>query len=184
MPETPANDFIGIGKVLAPWGNLGKMKVELTTDFPERFAPFSRVYIDRKPATIESVHWQKGAAIIKLDTVNSREEVESLRGTLVEIPESELRPLPEGQYYQFQLIGLEVWTTQGEMLGKITDIISAPANDIYVVRGEAGENLIPAIEDVVKKIDLEKGQITIEPIPGLLNAEKEPKNQSGRHASA
>ncbi len=184
MPETSANEFVGIGRVLAPWGNQGKMKVEVTTDFPERFMPSARVYIDHEPATVESVHWQKGVAVIKLDNVNSREEAESLRGMLVEIPESELKPLPEGQYYQFQLIGLEVWTTQGELLGKVTDIISAPANDIYVVQGDAGENLLPAIEDVVKKVDLEKGQIIIETIPGLLTPRKEPRARSDRRASA
>ncbi len=180
MTETPASDFVAIGRVLAPWGNQGKVKIEVITDFPERFTPSARVCIDQEPATIESVHRQKGTAVIKLDTVNSREEAELLRGKLVEIPESELKPLPEGQYYQFQLIGLEVWTTQGELLGEVTEILSAPANDVYVVQGDAGENLLPAIEDVVKTVDLEKGRIVIEPIPGLLNPKREPKERPGR----
>ncbi len=87
----------------------------------------------------------------------------------MEIQHNQIHPLPEGQYHHFQLIGLEVRTTRGEVLGNITEIISAVSNDTYVVNGEKGEILIPAIEDVVKSIDLKEGRLVIEPIAGLLN---------------
>ncbi len=161
-------EFITIGKILAPWGFKGKLKVEVTTDFPQRFAPCSQVYIDSQPVTIESSEWHKGKALIKLDTVNSIEDAQRLRGKLIEVHRSQIYPLPEGQYYHFQLIGLEVWTIQGELLGKITEILSAESNDNYVVRGAGREILIPAIDDVVKSIDLDKGRITVEAIEGLL----------------
>ena len=166
-PSEP--EFITIGKILAPWGNKGKLKVEVATDFPQRFAPSSKVYIEQQPMTIDSIGWHKGKAIIKLNTIDSIEDAEKLRGQLVEIHHSQLHPLPEGQYYHFQLIGLEVWTTQGELLGNITEILSMPGNDNYVVSGAKGEILIPAIEDVIKSIDLNKGCLVIEPIEGLLN---------------
>jgi len=111
-------EFITVGKILAPWGLKGKLKVEVMTDFPERFAPQSRIYINRQPMTIDSTEWSKGKAIIKLDKVDTIEQAEKLRGQPVEIHHSQLHSLPEGQYYHFQLIGLEVWTTQGELLGK------------------------------------------------------------------
>jgi 16S rRNA processing protein RimM len=79
-----------------------------------------------------------------------------------------LHHLPEGQYYTFQLIGLDVVTTEGKRIGQITDIMSTPSNDVYIVEGKRGEILIPAIEDVVKSIDLKKGKIVIEAIEGLL----------------
>ncbi len=161
-------EFITIGKVLAPAGIEGKLKVELATDFPQRFAPCSTVYIDCQPLTIESTEWHKGKAIIKLDTVNDVEDAQRLCGKLIEIHHSQVYPLPEGQYYHFQLIGLEVWTTQGELLGNITEILPAESNDNYVVRGAEGEVLIPAIDDVVKFIDVDRGRITIEAIEGLL----------------
>jgi len=161
-------EFITIGQILAPWGVKGKLKVAVITDFPERFTPHSRIYIKRQPMTIDSTEWHKAKAIIKLNTVDSIEEAQKLRGQPIEIPHSQLHPLPEGQYYHFQLIGLEVWTTQGELLGNITDILTAESNDNYVVSGAKGEILIPAIEDVVKSIDLGKGHIIIEPIEGLL----------------
>jgi len=165
-------EFITIGKILAPWGKQGKLKVEVVTDFPQRFAPSSKIYIDQQPVTITSTQWHKGKAIIKLDTIDSIEDAEKLRGRPVEIHYSQLYPLPEGQYYHFQLIGLEVWTTQGELLGNITEILTTPGNDNYVISGAKGEILIPAIEDVIKSIDLNKGRLVIEPIEGLLSLNK------------
>jgi len=117
--------------------------------------------------TIDSTEWRKGKVIIKLNTVDSIEEAQKLRGQPVEIPHSQLHSLPEGQYYHFQLIGLEVWTIQGELLGSIAEILTAESNDNYVVRGANGEILIPAIDDVVKSINLDKRHMVIEPIEGL-----------------
>ncbi|MFC2069619.1 ribosome maturation factor RimM [Chloroflexota bacterium] len=145
------------------------MKVMISTDFPQRFTPSSKVYLHRQPATIESVEWRKGQAIVKLDVVDSIEKADKLQGELIEIHRSQLQSLPEGQYYHFQLIGLEIRTTQEELLGEITEIITMSSNDTYVVKGSRGEILIPAIEDVIKSIDLDKGCIVIEPMKGLLS---------------
>ena len=161
-------EFITIGEILAPWGIKGKLRVKVVTDFPQRFAPCSKIYIKRQPMTIGSTQWHKGKAIIKLNTIDCIEEAQRLNGQPVEIHHSQLEPLPEGQYYHFQLIGLEVWTTQGELLGNITDILAAASNDTYIISSAKGEILIPATEDVVKSIDLDRGRITIEVIEGLL----------------
>lgn len=84
-------------------------------------------------------------------------------------------PLPEGQYYHHQIIGLQVRTTQGELIGTITEVLTGKSNDNYIVQSDNGEILIPAIEDVVQAIDLEQGFMTIEAIEGLLNLnEKKP----------
>jgi len=170
--QSPEPEFIVIGRILAPWGIEGKLKVEVVTDFPQRFAPSAKVYLDRRPTTIDSIQWHRGKAIIKLSAIDSIEDAEKITGQLIEIHHSQLHPLPEGQYYHFQLIGLEVRTTQGELLGNITEILSASSNDNYVVSGVKGEILIPAIEDVVVSIDLNKGRLVIEPIEGLLSLNK------------
>ncbi len=162
-------EFIIIGRILAPRGIKGKLKVKVITDFPQRFAPSSTVYINRQPMTIDSNEWHKGEVIIKLNAVDSIEAARRLQGQPIEIHHSQVYSLPEGQYYQFQLIGLEAWTTQGELLGNITEVITAKGNDNYIIKGEEGEILIPAVEDVVKSIDLNKGRIVIEAIPGLLS---------------
>jgi len=163
-------EFITIGEVLAPWGNKGKLKVRLETDFPQRFTSRATIYIDQRPVTIDSTEWHNGRLIVKLKSVDSIQDAQKLRGRVIQIHHSQVQPLPEGQYYHFQLIGLEVRTTGGELLGKITEIITAKSNDVYIVRGGvSGEILIPAIADVVKSVDLDKGYLAIEPIEGLLS---------------
>jgi len=162
-------EFITIGKILAPWGIKGKLKVEVVTDFPQRFAPSSKIYIKRQAMTIDSTEWHKRKAIVKLNSVDSVEQAQRLKGQPVEIHHSQLKPLPEGQYYHFQLIGLEVWTTQGELLGNITEILTAASNDNYIVSSTKGNILIPAIEDVIKSVDLDKRRLVIEAIDGLLS---------------
>jgi 16S rRNA processing protein RimM len=161
-------EYIAIGQILAPWGVEGKLRVEVITDFPQRLTPHSQFYVDRQPVTVASASWHKGKALITLDGIDSLEQAEKLQGKTLEIHHSQLEILPEGQYYHFQLIGLEVWTTEGKLLGKVVRILSARSNDNYVVSGEKGETLIPAIEDVVKSVDLESRRITIEAIEGLL----------------
>ncbi len=162
-------EFLIVGYILAPWGIKGEVKVEVATDFPERFAPRKVVYLNTRPLEIESCRPHKQHLVVKLATIDSVEDAEKLRGQDLTIPSSELYPLPEGQYYTFQLIGLKVLTTDGEHLGQIADITTPASNDVYIVKGKRGEILIPAIEDVVKSIDLEEGKIIIEAIEGLLD---------------
>jgi len=87
----------------------------------------------------------------------------------VNIEHNQDNTIPEDGYFHDQIIGLQVITTDGKRIGAVMDILSGTSNDNYVVRGSAGEVLIPAIEDVVQSIDLDKGVITIEAINGLLD---------------
>ena len=166
--ESISPRFLIVGRILAPWGIRGEVKVQVMTDFPERFAPGKLVFLDGHPLEIESCRPHKQHLNIKLATIDSIEAAERIRGHDLTVPSSELYPLPQGQYYAFQLIGLDVFTKEGEYLGLITDIMSTASNDVYIVRGKGSEILIPAIEDVVKSIDLEKRQVVIEAIDGLL----------------
>jgi 16S rRNA processing protein RimM len=161
-------EFVTIGQVLTSWGIKGQIRVKPETDFPQRYAPGARVYIDQQPFVIEAVQYHGGKLVIKLVAVDRAEDAQKLRGKAIEIPRSEVPPLPEGQYYYFQLVGLEVWIEQGERLGNIAEILPTESNDVYIVRGQKGEVLIPAIEDVVQKIDLPRGRMVIRPIAGLL----------------
>jgi 16S rRNA processing protein RimM len=94
------------------------------------------------------------------------------------VPEDELRPLGEGQYYHFQILGLEVRTTAGEVLGRVEQIISTGSNDVFVVRGPRGEVLIPAVDDVVKSVDPAAGRIEVEVVEGLLPAKPRRRGSS------
>ncbi|MEA1959433.1 MAG: ribosome maturation factor RimM [Chloroflexota bacterium] len=160
--------FIPIGRVAASWGIRGEVKVEVLTDFPDRFANGETVYVTGKAVTVESSKWRGNMVILKLNSIDSVDEAESIRKRFLEVPFSELRPLPEGEYYRFQLVGLDVWSTDGRFLGKISDIIPTGSNDVYEVSSEASVILIPAIDDVVKSIELDKGCMTVEIIKGLL----------------
>jgi len=95
----------------------------------------------------------------------------------MDINPAQNNPLPERQYYHDQIIGLQVQTTDGKILGNVADIITGQSNDNYIVRGDTGDILIPAIEDVIRSIEPEKGYIIIEAIEGLLdlNEKKHPK---------
>lgn len=166
--ESPSFDLITIGRIVGPWGVKGKVKVQLETDFPQRFSPGEQVFVDGTLMAIADVSKHRNRLIVKFSTIDSAQEAASLRGKSIGIPRNQLHPLPEDHYYHFQLIGLEVRTTGGEHLGKIEEILAGESNDIYVVRSKEGEILIPAIADVVRSVDLERGFMEIEPIAGLL----------------
>ena len=107
--------------------------------------------------------------MLKLDGIDGVAQAEELRGQLLEIHRDQLKPPEDGGYYHFQLEGLEVRTVEGKVLGVITRILPTGSNDNFLVRDGAGhEVLIPAIDEVVKTVDLERGRVVIEPMPGLL----------------
>ena len=162
-------DFLIVGQILAPQGIKGEIRVQVMTDFPDRFAPGELVYIEGRPLEIECSRPHKQHLVLKLASVDTRREAEELRGRDLSIPRSQIRELPDGEFYAFQLIGLDIFTTDGNHVGRISDIMVTAGNDIYVVQGKRGEILIPAIEDVVKSIDLNEGKVTIEAIEGLLS---------------
>jgi 16S rRNA processing protein RimM len=106
--------------------------------------------------------------LLKLQGINNRVDAADLQGSILETPASETPSLPEGTFYHYQIVGMEVWTTDGNSLGKVTDIISTGSNDVYVVQTSEDEVLIPATPDVVTKVDIDSGRITVDVIPGLL----------------
>ena len=166
--DSPDDEFIAVGRVLAPWGVSGMLKIEVLTDFAERFAPGQRLLLKGQPFVVEGSQSHRGYLLVKLKDIEGPEAAAEFSNCYLELPQCEAFPLPPGQYYRFQIIGLQVWATSGEYLGKVEDVLPTGSNDVYVVHGERGETLIPAIEDVIKEVDLKKGRLTIEPIAGLL----------------
>ncbi len=167
--DSSTPQFISIGEVLAPHGTNGHFKVRQITDFPKRFSAGSKIYIDRLPFSIEHSSFQKSGFIIKINGIDNPEDAANLRGKQIEIDRSQLKSLANGQYYHFQLTGLEVFTDKGEPVGRLKQVLDSPGNDIYVVEGKEGEILIPAVEDVIKLVDVKNRRIVIEAIDGLLD---------------
>jgi len=110
----------------------------------------------------------RGRWIVHFDGIHNRETARALTGSTLTVSESELPPLPDGRHYWFELLGLRVETVGGENLGVVEDIFETGANDIYVVRGDRGEILIPSTDDVVAEVDVPGGRLVVTPIPGLL----------------
>jgi 16S rRNA processing protein RimM len=162
--------YLVVGKITAPWGVRGEVKVAIETDFPERFKQLKRVYLGEKatPSVLERSRLHKGQALLKLEGCDNRDAAEKLRGQLVQIPIEEAMPLGEDEYYLYQIVDLDVWTTEGEHLGRIREVLFTGANDVYVVEGERGEILIPAVKDVVLEVDLAGGRLTVKLLEGLI----------------
>ena len=169
MSSNTEPEYITIGTIISPWGLQGHIKVNVETDFPQRFSPSSQVYIDRKTMVINEVTWHKDKAIIKLLGVDTEEEAHYLTGHVIEIHHSQLFSLKEDEYFYFQLIDLKVYTTGGDVIGKITEILSMASADVYVIKGDSGEILIPATDEIIHSVDLDKGIMVIEPMDGLLD---------------
>lgn len=170
----PLPRFLAVARIARPWGVRGEMKLEILTDFPERLPRLKRVYIGEEAIPYEGVRFRyyKGMVLMQLPGCETREAAEALRGRLVLIDREEAVPLPPGEYYEHEILDMEVYTTEGVYLGRVKEILYTRANDVYVVRGPFGEVLIPAIRDVVREIDVPANRMVIWPMPGLLREEE------------
>ncbi len=164
--------FVAIGQIVRSHGVRGEVAVEVWTDFPERFAPLSTVYlgdaVTAERRQISSVRWHKDRVLLTFRGCADRTCADRLRGLLVQIPVEEAMPLPEGEYYPHQLVGLSVISLDGEDLGRIVEVLFTKANEIYVVKGPRGELWLPAVADVVERINLEERRVVVRLLPGLI----------------
>ena len=157
-----------MGRVTGPWGIRGHLKVRSHTESEERFAAGSRLYLDGLPSTVVSSRPHRVGHVVRLDSVQDRTTAESLKGALLTIQEDDVAELPEGVFYHFQLIDMDVVSDEGEHLGRIAEILETPGNDVYLVRKQDSRDLLlPAIRDVVLDVDIESGRVTVHLLPGL-----------------
>ncbi|HLF71194.1 MAG TPA: ribosome maturation factor RimM [Dehalococcoidia bacterium] len=162
QPDAP----IAVGRIVSAHGIRGEVKVEPLTDFPERFDKGAELLLDGAPLRIETSRWQEHLVVLKLSGVASRGAAELLRGKRLMVPEPRVL-LEHGRYYQHEIVGLRVEDENGEHLGEVADVLATGANDVYVVRGERGELLLPAVEPVIKEVDVAGGRLVVELMPGL-----------------
>ena len=148
------------------------MRVVPHTDLPERFSWLEEVYVgqaDLSLIPVEHVRFHKNWVLLKLAGYDDRDAAAELRGQLLQVDESQAIPLEEGEYYLFQLEGLQVLSDQGKALGTLVEIIETRANNVFVVHGSDGEILLPDTKEVVLDIDFDIGQMTVHLLPGLLS---------------
>ena len=172
LPGSPVGEpeYLVIGFLRRPFGVSGEILMDLHTDFPERFRTGRKVYVgdEYKPMTLASVRPHGENLLVRLRGVNTPEAAGQYRNTWLFIKTKDAPPLPEGQYYQYQLLGLKVVDEAGHPLGTLTEILETGANDVYVVKDEAGkEILLPAIPSVILDVQPEAGLIRVHVLEGL-----------------
>jgi len=153
--------------VLGAWGPRGDIKVELLA--PDTvLKPARRVLLGGRETVIERAGKSGRFLHMSIAGIANREEAVALRGQYLQVPEEELPPLPDGRYYRFQLVGLTVRSVEGRELGQISDVISTPESDVFVISGPGSEILVPATDEIVRDVNVAEGTVTIELVPGLL----------------
>ncbi len=167
-PDDVREGFVAVGRVARPFGLEGELVVDPLAD-PGLLAPGRHVFLGGERRRVLACRWQRGRAYLRLEGIQDRTDAEAFRLHYLEVPQEELSPLAEGEYYYFQLVGLEAVTTGGRRLGRVQAVMeTGGGNQVLVVRGPLGEVLVPAVEEFVPRVDLAAGTIVVEEVPGLL----------------
>ncbi len=158
-----------VGRIVGTWGRRGALKVQVLSSFPERFTPGITLLVgpDLQPHAVQEVRWLKGSLLLKLAGVDDLSRAEELVGLELWVPFEARHPLGADEYYLFEILGLQVFAEDGRYLGDVEEVLETPSNDVYVVRGEGREYLLPATKEVVRKIDRERGLMVVRLLPGL-----------------
>jgi 16S rRNA processing protein RimM len=169
--------FLLLGKLLRPHGVRGEMRMSILTDYPERLAELDVVYLgtspqqkNPKPYEIDTLRFHKQYALIKFTETTERNEADLLRGLMVMIDIANAVPLEEDEFYLYELIGLQVQTEDGAIIGTIQSVMETGANDVYVLRSPQGkEILVPAHDETLLDVDTDSGIVLMKLPDGLLS---------------
>ena len=163
-----------IGRIARAHGIAGEVSVEVRTDAPElRFAPGTRVDTDpaeRGPLVVQRTRWHTGRLLVAFDGVCDRTAAEALRGTLLVADSSTSPPADPDEYWDHELVGLDVVTVEGEVVGVVEDVLHPPGADLLAVRRPDGaEVLIPFVRAIVPTVERAAGRLVVDPPEGLLD---------------
>lgn len=161
-----------IGRVVKPHGVKGKMKVEYFGEDLQRFVSYREIFIEDEKGRPESYEILEASPhpprlILQLKGIEKIEQAQPLIGKTILVEKEALPDLEEGEYYWADLLGMKVETREGKRIGKVREIFSTGAHDVYVVDGKRGEIFLPAVEDVIQSIDLKKGVMRVVRMKGL-----------------
>lgn len=168
--------MFNVGKIVNTHGIKGEVKIIRITDFEERFEVgqkliwFDKDNSSQRILTVSAHRKHKNFDMVFFEEIEGLTEAEKLKEGMLKVAETDLAELDEGEYYYHEIIGCMVYTMEDEELGKIKEILSPGANDVWVVQRFGKKDLlIPYIEEIVKKIDVDQKRITIDPMEGLLD---------------
>lgn len=166
--------FVTVGKITRPYGTKGALRVKPLTDFPQRFQELKEIWVqspkgERVIMEIERVEQRRRWLILNFSGVHTRSQAQELIDSYIEVSAEQSFPLEEGSYYIHDLLGLPVYAEEGRLVGHLEDVWRLPANDVWVLRTDSGQKLLPATKEIVKAVDLGQGKIIIHPLNGLLD---------------
>jgi 16S rRNA processing protein RimM len=158
-----------VGEVGKPHGLAGEVYVVPISDDPQRFSPGARLVHDSgRSLVIESTRTHRTRFLVKFEGIDSRDTAENLKGALYVDPD-QLRDLEADEYWDHELIGLQVELGDGTAVGSATDVLHGPAQDLLVIDTKVGERLVPMVPGIVVAVDREGRKIVIDPPEGLLD---------------
>jgi 16S rRNA processing protein RimM len=153
-----------VGRVLGPFGLKGELRVQSLTENPARWRVGSRLYAGATPVTVVGAREAQGYVYVRLKGFTDRTSVDRFRHAMLQVPETELPPLPEGEFYRFQLVGLRVVHRDGTPIGAVEEVLETGATDVYrIARPDGPDLLLAAIPDVILAIDINAGTMTVDP---------------------
>ncbi|MCD7904499.1 MAG: ribosome maturation factor RimM [Clostridiales bacterium] len=164
-------DYFSVGKIVNTHGIKGEVKVYPYVDDLNEILGLERVFVEKKGEIEEKkvlgARFHKGMALLSLEGVKNMTEAEALKGCVLKITRDMAEPCGEDEYFVKDLYGMEVVTEKGESLGELYDILFTGANDVYVVKTEGKDILIPAVKQCILKVDLSEGKMTVRLLEGL-----------------
>ena len=160
-------DWIPVGRVTRTHGLKGELKFFPADQGDLVVQNDQQIRLGETTFKIKSVRGAKSPFIVKLEGVDSIEAAQSLSGQEVLVAKEDFESLPEGEYYRFEIEGLKAFDDTGKYYGVIEEIIATGSNDVYVVRGDGKEWLVPMIDSVVQNIDMEEGKLIFHCVEGL-----------------
>ena len=165
--------YLEIGQIVNTFGIKGMVKVKPFTDDIRRFDRLEKVYIkkqnEKKEYQIEEVKYHKEMVLIKFKGIDNIDAANLLKNSYLIVDREKEEPLEEGRYYIVDMLGIDVYTEEGNLLGKLDDIYNTGSNDIYVVKDELGKQvLLPALKEVIKQVDIENRKMVVHLISGLI----------------
>jgi 16S rRNA processing protein RimM len=167
-------ELVAIAKLVKSRGLRGELVAEVLTDFPERFDELETVVAlfpdgKRRELKIERFWFQKGRIVFKFAGFDSIETAEALRGAEICVPESEAIELAEDEFFDWQLAGCEVETSEGDKIGRVKELMRTGGTEILVVAGADKEYLIPFAGTICTEVDVENKLIRVDLPEGLLD---------------
>lgn len=164
---------IAVGKITQAHGMAGWLKVMPYSGIPQRFDMLRTLYVDTdfglQGYIVEDVKAQQKDVLLKLKNVDSRDAAQKLGRHDLLVPAEQAIELPDNSYFVHDLIGIEVQDEAGEILGHVVEVLTNSGNDIYVVKKDQQELLIPAVEAFIKRVDIQQGWMVVELIDGMLD---------------